>query len=105
MRRADVEAVGDLAGAALAASSSLIEQMQAGIAGRPFGILGAAAAPVRVMHDGITRAVYAGVRLALGAGARGGVGLLARDTDPDAPALTDGTPGAVTVAALNGLYG
>ena len=65
MRRSDIEAVGGLAGDALAAGGTLIKEMHQGIAERPFGILGIAAAPVRLIHDGISRAVYDGLLGAL----------------------------------------
>src|SRR4051812_36858631 len=78
VRRTDIEAAGELAGEALAAGGGFIKDMHEGIAGRPFGILGPAAAPARVVHDGVSRAVYGGVRGALRAGSRGGAGLLAR---------------------------
>ena len=78
MRRTDIEAIGELAGEALAAGGGFIKEMHEGIAGRPFGILGPAATPVRVVHDGVSRAVYGGVRGALRGGARGGASLLAR---------------------------
>ena len=50
MYRSDIRAVGDLAGEGLAAGGALIAEMHAGIAGRPFGVLGPMAAPVRVMQ-------------------------------------------------------
>ena len=62
MRKAEIQAVGELAGEALAVGGTLARDMHEGIAGRPFGILGAPAKPVRVIHDGIARAVYGGVR-------------------------------------------
>ena len=72
MRKADIEAVGEVAGEALAAGGRLVRDMHAGIAARPFGALGAAAAPARVLHDGISQAVYAGVGTGLrGAAKRG----------------------------------
>jgi hypothetical protein len=41
--------------------------MHEGIAGRPFGVLGAASTPVRLAHDGIYQVVYfIGARLAPG---------------------------------------
>ena len=68
VRRTDIRAVGELGGDALAAGGALVETMHEGIAGRPFGVLGPAAAPARVVHDGIATAVHAMVR----AGLRGG---------------------------------
>ena len=103
MRKADIEAVGELAGEALASGGTLIKDMHTGIAGRPFRILGPAAAPVRVIHDGVSRAVYRGVRGGLRAVAEGGARLAARRAPDDGPALI--SRGSYVVSALNGLYG
>ncbi len=105
MRKTDIEAIGDLAGEALAAFGTGIRDMHEGIAGRPFAALGPAAAPVREVHDGISRAVYAGVRGALRAASRGGGRAVALGADPDAPALASRPGGSLALAALNGLYG
>jgi pimeloyl-ACP methyl ester carboxylesterase len=105
MRRTDIEAVGDVAGEALAAGGALVKGLHEGIAARPFGILGAAAAPVRVVHDGVARAVYGGVRGALRTAAHAGAGLAARGADDAGPALTAGPRSSLALAALNGLYG
>ena len=100
MRRTDIEAVGDVAGEALAAGGGLVKSMHEGIAGRPFGVLGAAAAPVRVVHDGVARAVYGGVRGALRTAAHAGAAVAAarrRGRRPRArrgPALVDRARGA-----------
>ena len=55
MHAKDIEAVGDLVGAGLAAGGRLVQDMHEGIAGRPFAALGAGATPVRLAHDGISR--------------------------------------------------
>jgi pimeloyl-ACP methyl ester carboxylesterase len=105
VRKADIQAVGEVAGEALAAGGGLIKELHLGIASRPFGILGAAAAPVRVIHDGVSRAVYRGVRRALRGASRGGAALLAERSLDDAPPLA-GTPhGSFALGALNGFYG
>jgi pimeloyl-ACP methyl ester carboxylesterase len=106
MRRTDIEAVGELAGEALAAGGGLVRELHEGIASRPFGVLGVAAAPVRVVHDGVSGAVYTGVRSALRAASSGGARLVAlRAGDDDAPELTTTPAGAFALGALNGLYG
>jgi len=105
VRGTDIEAAGELAGEALAAGGGLVQAMHAGIAGRPFGILGPAAAPVRALHDGIARAVYGGVRGALRAGSRGGAGLLALRAGEDGPALAATPGGSLALGAINGLFG
>src|SRR5215213_3588963 len=105
MRKADVNAVGELAGDALAAGGTLVRDMHGGIASRPFGILGPWAAPVRVVHDGVAQAVYGGVRHALRLAARGGAGALAARAPQDAPPLSATRGGSMALGALNGLYG
>ena len=105
MRGTDIEAIGELAGEALAAGGGFIKEMHEGIAGRPFGVLGPAAAPVRIVHDGVSRAVYGGVRGALRGGARGGAVLLARRSADDGPALAATPAGSLALGAINGLYG
>jgi pimeloyl-ACP methyl ester carboxylesterase len=105
MRRSDIEAIGELAGEALAAGGGLIKEMHEGIAGRPFAILGPAAAPARVIHDGVSQAVYGGVRSALKGASRSGAALLASRAGEDGPALAATPVGSLTLGALNGLYG
>ena len=105
MRRTDIEAVGDVAGEALAAGGGLVKSLHEGIAGRPFGVLGAAAAPVRVVHDGVARAVYGGVRGALRTAAHAGAAVAARGAEDAGPALAAGPRSSIALAALNGLYG
>jgi pimeloyl-ACP methyl ester carboxylesterase len=105
MRAKDIEAVGDLAGAGLAAGGRLVQDMHEAIAGRPFAALGAGATPVRLSHDWISRGVYAAVRGALRLGPRAAAWLFARGSDPDAPPLEQGRGGSLALGALNGLYG
>ncbi len=105
MRSSDIRAVGELAGEGLAAVGALIAEMHAGIAGRPFGALGPAAAPVRLLHDGISRAVYGGVRGGLRLLAHGGAAVAATRATEAGPAL-EGTPaGSLALGTVNGLWG
>lgn len=105
MRRTDIEAIGELAGEALAAGGGLIKEMHEGIASRPFGALGPSAAPARVIHDGVSRAVYAGVRGGLRAAARTSAALLAQRAGEDGPALAATPAGSLALGAIHGLYG
>ena len=102
MRKTDVEATTDLAGAALAAGVSAIQDMHTGIASRPFRVLGVAAAPARLIHDTVSTAVYAGLRAGLRAAA--GLGAIAIPAD-ESPAVESHHTGSAVLAALNGLYG
>jgi pimeloyl-ACP methyl ester carboxylesterase len=105
VRRTDVEAVGALAGDALAAGGKLIKDMHEGIAGRPFGVLGPWAAPVRVIHDGVSKAVYGGVQEGLRRAARRGAHAAARRAPDDEPPLESRPRGSLVLGALNGFYG
>jgi pimeloyl-ACP methyl ester carboxylesterase len=105
MRRTDVEAMGEVAGEALAATGGFVKTMHEGIAGRPFGILGPFAKPVRVVHDGVSNAIYGGVANGLRRASRGGAEILARRAGEDGPSLASTPAGALALGALNGMYG
>jgi pimeloyl-ACP methyl ester carboxylesterase len=104
MRTREIEAIGELTGEALAAAGSLIGDMHEGIASRPFGILGAAALPVRAVHDRVSQTVYGGVERALKAAPTAlGAGAARRARDGDS--LQSTPVGAFALAVLNGFYG
>lgn len=105
VRSSDVEALGGLAGEALGAGTKFVQAMHQGIASRPFGILGEAAAPVRVLHDAVSRAVYSGVGGGLGAGSRLASRALAQREAAQAQALADRPGGSAALSVVNGLYG
>ncbi len=105
MRRKDVEAVGALAGDALAAGGRLVKDMHEGIAGRPFKVLGPMAAPVRVIHDGVAKAVYGGVEGSLRGAAARGAQVAARRAPADGPPIGSRPRGSLVLGALNGVYG
>ncbi len=105
MRPQEVRALGDLAGEAIGGMAARVEDMHRGIAARVFGRMGAEAAPVRVVHDGIARGVYAGLRGALGAGARAGAEALSLAGSSEDPPLESKPAGHVAIGALNGAFG
>jgi pimeloyl-ACP methyl ester carboxylesterase len=105
VRKAEIEAVGELAGEALAAGGGFIQRMHQGIAERPFGILGLGALPVRVIHDRVAGSVYNGLRGAFTVAARAGAGVWAETAGDDGPRLSARPVGSLSLAALNGLYG
>ncbi len=104
MRRSELEAIGQLAGEALSAGGALIEQMHTGIAQRAFGHA-PASAPVRVLHDGVSKAVYSGVRGGLRAAAAAGGHLASRRASTDGASLGTSPGAALALGALNGIYG
>ncbi len=105
MRRADIEAMGEVAGQALAAGGRLVRDMHEGIASRPFGAVGAAAAPARALHDGISQAVYEGVGGGLRVAGRLGARVAATYADTDDTPLASRPIASLALGALNGLYG
>jgi pimeloyl-ACP methyl ester carboxylesterase len=105
VRKADIVAVGEVAGEALAAIGALVKDLHLGIASRPFAVLGTAAAPVRVVHDGVSHRVYRGVRTALRGASRGGAAIVALRSRDVGPALAATPGGSFTLGALNGIYG
>jgi pimeloyl-ACP methyl ester carboxylesterase len=75
--------------------------MHAAVAGRPFGLLGIAAAPVRYVHDRVSSAVYGSVRRSIGAAPRALSALVPGNELPAAATLR----GSVALGALNGAFG
>jgi pimeloyl-ACP methyl ester carboxylesterase len=105
MRSAEIRATGELAGRALAGTGTLVRDVHAAIARRAFAAAGPGGEPARIVHDGVSAAVYGSVRATLSALPRGAGAMLARTTPPDAPSLADSRRGALALAALNGAIG
>lgn len=105
MRSDEADALGILAADGLGGATTRAQELHRAIAGRVFGRLGAAAGPIRVLHDTISDAVYTGVRTGGGAGTRL-TGLAVAATRPDdAPPLADHPRAGLAVGALNGILG
>jgi pimeloyl-ACP methyl ester carboxylesterase len=104
MLSAEMQAIGRLAGDALAAGGTLIEQTHSGIAQRAFGYT-PASAPVRVLHDGISRTIYGGVRGALRGASVAASSLAARGASAGGQPLSSYPRAALGLGALNGIYG
>ena len=105
MRKAEIRALGELAGDVLAAGGKVVGDMHAGIASRPFAALGPAAHPVQAIHDGISTAIYSGLRSGLRLAGRGGGELAALRSREEGPPLASTLGGSLALGALNGLYG
>jgi len=103
VRADEIEGVGRLARVTLRGSTDRIHEVHQGIADRAFRAVGPAGRPVQVVHDALSGLTYAGVRTALGVGARaaGGVASLRADGRD----LDTTRPGRVTLAILNGAHG
>lgn len=108
MRADEVAGLGKLAGAALSGGTKRIAEFHTGIAERVFYQLqrrmGPAAAPARVVHDGIAGGTYAVVRTSLDAGARA-AGMAAAGQARDDGSLADHPNGRVILGVLNGAHG
>lgn len=105
MQPEEARAVGELAGEAAAGLAAQIRDVHRGVAGRVFGLLGPAAAPTRVMHDGISSAAYAGARALTGTLVRASAFAYGMTRPSDAPSLEDSVPGRLAVGAVNGAWG
>ncbi|HYF28133.1 MAG TPA: alpha/beta fold hydrolase [Baekduia sp.] len=109
-RQSDVQgelpAVARLAGTAGAALVDRVQELHEAVAGRSFAGPAAAGSPARVVHDGLARTAYGGVRNAV----RGAAGVLGAVAEQHPVARTarplSGTPrGAFVLGALNGWLG
>src|SRR5450759_308051 len=107
MRADEVAGLGKLAGAALSGGTKRIAEFHTGIAERVFYQLqrrmGPAAAPARVVNDGIAGGTYAVVRTSLDAGARA-AGMAAAGQARDDGSLADHPNGRVILGVLNGAH-
>jgi pimeloyl-ACP methyl ester carboxylesterase len=101
----EIVASGELAGDAAGGLATRIHDLHHGIAGRVFGSLGPSAEPIRVIHDGISKSVYAAVSAGTGALVRAGAMALSAATPPDAASVADSRVGRLAVGALNGAFG
>jgi pimeloyl-ACP methyl ester carboxylesterase len=108
--KTDANAAAAIAGRGLAATTAAIGDLHAAISARVFSLTGRPAAPVRVVHDGISKGVYA----AVGGGARAAsyaagqvVAAVAtrRARTADYLRLADRPRSDIVVGALNGAWG
>lgn len=108
MRRDEARALGDLAGEAAAGIAAQAREVHAGVAQRVFGalrVLGPAAEPARLIHDGVSRAAYAAAGSLTGAIVRSGADAFSLTRAEDEPSLLDGARGRLAVGAINGMWG
>jgi hypothetical protein len=105
MRSDEAGALGVLAADGVGGIVDRAQELHRAVAGRVFGALGGGPVPVRVAHDAIAGAVYAGARVAGGTGSRLVGAAVAVTRPPDAPSLTDHPRAGPAVGALNGILG
>lgn len=104
-RRDELTAAGDLGRTAVGAATGEIRSAHQAVARRVFGLLGVGAKPVELVHDAVVELSYASVRLAAGAGVRGGAQLLAALAPADAPTLHEGQAAHRVLALLSAITG
>lgn len=105
MRPEEARALGHLGGEAAAGIAVQARDVQAGIAGRVFGLLGRPAEPVRVAHDHISTGVYAAARALTSSLVRGGAFVYGLSRPADAPSLSEDARGRAVIGAINGAWG
>jgi len=102
----EARAAGRLAVGAVAGVVSLVERTHRGIAHRPFALTGPASAPIRVVHDGVSRLVYGAVRAGmLSAGVAASEVLTVAASLRRAEPVGSTVPGNVSLAAVNAAVG
>lgn len=105
MQRAEIRDTGCMVGTALDEVAELTRDVHRACAERVFGLLGPAAAPVRLLHDAVAATAYGSTRL--------GVRLLptvaglvaAETTKPSADSLHDSPRWQFALSALSGFWG
>src|SRR5689334_1018684 len=105
MQRDEIRATGRAAAEVAGGVGALARDVHLAVAQRVFGHLGTVAAPVRLLHDGVTRGVHAAVRGSVRALPRGGAEVLARRAVDGAPGLGSSVRGGLALAAVNGWAG
>jgi pimeloyl-ACP methyl ester carboxylesterase len=100
----ELQAAATLAGRGIAAGVARIEEFHHAVAGRAFGAIGPMGTPARVIHDGVSRGVYAGLRIGM-QGIGTGAGALITASGGAGDALTRTPPGRLAVSTLNGFLG
>jgi hypothetical protein len=108
MRREEITALGELAAEGAAGVVGQVRDVHAGVARRVFGslrVLGGAAEPVRLIHDGLSAGAYAAAGTLTGALVRGGAGAISLTRSHDDPSVLESVPGRVAVGAINGMWG
>jgi pimeloyl-ACP methyl ester carboxylesterase len=105
MRKTEIRSLSEIAAGSLAQPGVTAHEVHSAVAGRVFGKLGSLAAPVRIVHDGVSRASYGAVAGALRAPVRTGGRLIAERAREGSDALADSLPGGLALGALNGIAG
>jgi pimeloyl-ACP methyl ester carboxylesterase len=105
MQREETRDTGALLGAALGEVAELVQDVHRAVSGRLFGLLGRNAAPVKLIHDGVSTIAYSSTRL----GVRvlpAAIGAVAAELGtPSADSVHGSARGHFVLNALNGFWG
>ena len=102
MRGDEMRDSGALLGTALGEVAEVAQGMHRAIAGRLFGLLGSPAAPVRLMHDGISTLAYASARIGMRVVPAAAGYVADAASDPAAGSAHDSLAGHAGLSALKG---
>src|ERR1700761_7022796 len=108
MRRDEARGLGYLPGEAAAGIAGQARDVHAGVAQRVFGalrVLGPAAEPARLIHDGVSQVAYAAAGLLVGGIVRGSADAFSLTRSDEDPSLSDDARGRIAVGAINGMWG
>ncbi len=105
MRSDEIHDAGGLTGQTLGELTTAVRDTHVAVAGRIFGLLGAASAPAKLLHDGISAVAYSATRLGVTYGPQA-AGLLAdalgKATDDS---VHDRPRGRLALGAISGVLG
>jgi pimeloyl-ACP methyl ester carboxylesterase len=106
MREGEIRSLAEIGAASIAKPAAVTRDVHDAVSERIFGALGPFGAPVRQIHDGISKAAYRGINAALGAPvAAAGRGLARAAAGSASVPLLDSTVGSLALGALNGFVG
>jgi pimeloyl-ACP methyl ester carboxylesterase len=105
MQREETRDTGALLGAALGEAAEMVRDVHRAVSGRVFGLLGRNAAPVKLIHDGVSTIAYSSTRLGVRA-LPAAIGAVAAELGPpSADSVHASTRGHFVLNALNGFWG
>ncbi len=104
-RQAELRSFGRLLGDASSGIVDIVAGMHRAIAARVWGWLPPLAAPVHAVHETIASAAYSATSGAVKLASVAGAEVVARGSDPGAPAPSRTRAGRTVLSAMNGLWG
>ena len=105
MRPAEMRDAGTLTGVALGEVADIVRDVHRAVAGRVFGLLGTAAAPVRLMHDGIAAIAHTSTRVGVRALPAVAGATVAEFAPPSVDSVHATPRGHFLLNVLNGFWG